>query len=67
MSYYNNALIKAEAIAKATDYLTDEEAKTVMALFPEWQIGVLYETIGERLQYNSKLYKVKQAHTSQAD
>ena len=38
MSYYNNALIKAEAIGKATGYLTDAEAETVTALFPLWQV-----------------------------
>lgn len=67
MSYYNNAVIKANLIQTAINYLPDEEAETVTALFPEWQVGVLYKTIGKRLQYNGKLYKVKQAHTSQAD
>lgn len=51
----------------AISYLDDDQAESVTALFPEWQIGVLYKTIGTRLQYNGKLYKVKQAHTSQAD
>lgn len=51
----------------AISYLDDDQAETVTALFPEWQVGVLYKTIGERLQYGGKLYKVRQAHTSQAD
>lgn len=51
----------------AISYLDDTQAETVTELFPKWQIGVLYKTIGTRLQYNGKLYKVKQAHTSQAD
>lgn len=67
MSYYNNAVIKANLIQTAINYLPDEEAETVTALFPEWQVGVLYKTIGERLQYGGKLYKVRQVHTSQAD
>lgn len=67
MSYYENALKRANLIQTAINYLPDEEAETVTALFPEWQVGVLYKTIGERLQYGGKLYKVRQAHTSQAD
>lgn len=67
MSYYDNAVKKANLIQTAISFLPDKEAETVTALFPEWQVGVLYKTIGERLQYNGKLYKVKQTHTSQAD
>ena len=67
MSYTENAQRIANSITLATSYLTDEQAGTVTVLFPLWQVGVLYKTIGERLQYNGKLYKVKQAHTSQAD
>lgn len=67
MSYYENALKRANLIQTAINYLPDKEAETVTALFPEWQVGVLYKTIGERLQYGGKLYKVRQAHTSQAD
>lgn len=66
MSYYNNALIKAEAIDKATGYLTDEEAETVTALFHEWEDGIAY-ALGDRVQYNKLLYKCVQAHTSQSD
>ena len=66
MSYYNNALIKAEAIDKATGYLTDEQAETVTVLFPLWKTDIWY-TIGMRLQYDGRLYKVRQSHTSQND
>lgn len=66
MSYYNNALIKAEAIAKATDYLTDEEAETVTVLFSKWNSNTEY-SIGDRVQYEGLLYKCVQAHTSQDD
>lgn len=62
MSYYKNAVIKAELIQKAINYLPDDEAETVTGLFPEWQIGVLYKTIGERLQYGGKRYNTKQCN-----
>lgn len=67
MSYYENALKRANLIQIAINYLPDDQAETVTDLFPEWEVGVLYKTIGARLQHNGKLYKVKQAHTSQAD
>lgn len=66
MSYYNNALIKAEAIDKATGYLTDEEAETVTVLFSKWDSNVSY-SVGDRVQYEGLLYKCVQAHTSQDD
>ena len=66
MSYYRNAVIKADLIQTAINYLPDEEAETVKALFPEWQTGIAYIT-GKRLQYDGKLYKVRQDHTSQSD
>lgn len=66
MSYYNNALIKAEAIAKATNYLTDEQAETVTVLFSKWESNVSY-SVGDRVQYEGLLYKCVQAHTSQDD
>ena len=46
--------------------LTDEEALEVAALFPTWKskIGSTV-TVGERLWYNEKLYKVVQEHTPQ--
>lgn len=66
MSYYNNAFIKAEAIDKATGYLTDEEAETVTVLFSKWDSNVSY-SVGDRVQYEGLLYKCVQAHTSQDD
>ena len=50
----------------AISYLDDDEAVTVTVLFEEWQSGVTYAE-GDRRQYDEKLYKVRQAHTSQAD
>ena len=37
-----------------------------MELFPAWAVGVDY-ALGARLRYGDKLYRVLQAHTSQAD
>lgn len=64
MSYYTNAVIKANLIQTAIGYLPDDEAETVTALFPKWGTGKAYE-LGDRVQYNELLYKCAQAHTSQ--
>lgn len=53
-------------IVKASTSLTDEDALQAVELFPQWIVGHAY-VVGERLQYNSVLYRVVQAHTSQAD
>ena len=66
MSYYNNAIIKANLIQTAIGYLPDEEAETVTDLFPDWEEGKAY-IVGDRVKYNSLLYRCVQAHTSQAD
>ena len=66
MSYYDNALIKANLIQTAINYLPDEEAETVTALFPIWEESKAY-AVGDRVQYNELLYRCVQAHTSQAD
>lgn len=55
-----------EFIEKGATSLTDTEALEAVALFPLWAVGVAY-SVGERVQYDGKLYKVVQAHTSQAD
>ena len=52
-------------IEKAAASLDDNDAANAMALFPTWTIGIAV-TVGERYQYADKLYKVVQAHTSQA-
>lgn len=66
MSYYNNAVIKANLIQTAIGYLPDEEAETVTDLFPDWEEGKAY-AVGDRVKYNSLLYRCVQAHISQAD
>lgn len=55
-----------DMIEKAAVSLTDMDALEAVALFPAWAVGVAYAK-DERVQYDGKLYKVVQAHTSQAD
>ena len=45
--------------------LTDEQALEMPLLFPKWQVGKEY-VVGDRVLYLGALYKVLQAHTSQA-
>ncbi len=55
-------LTKKLALEKATD----DEAKNLVHQYPEWSAdSVAYKT-DDRIQYNGKLYKVLQDHTSQA-
>ena len=53
-------------IVKASESLSDTDALEAVELFDEWAVGVEYAK-GKRLRYTGILYKVKQAHTSQAD
>lgn len=55
-----------KAIEKTAVTLTDSEAFDVAELFPMWKTDTAYQT-GDRVQYESKLYKCLQSHTSQAD
>ena len=55
-----------EDVATAISYLTDEQAVSVTALYPEWESGKAYKT-GDRKRYNGELYKCLQNHTSQDD
>lgn len=52
------------AIEEAATYLPDETALQVQELYPIWKPGVEYAA-SVRVRYDSKLYKVVQAHTSQ--
>lgn len=60
------ALKLRELIVKAAASLDDSDALEGIELFDAWAVGVEYAK-GKRLRYTDKLYKVKQAHTSQAD
>ena len=53
-------------IEKAATNLTDEDALQAVELFPQWVTGHAY-AVDERLQYKNVLYRVVQAHTSQAN
>lgn len=53
-----------KAIEETSEGLTDEAAAYVPELFPMWKSGRDY-VIGERVQWQGVLYKVRQAHTSQ--
>ena len=44
----------------------DQTALTGIELYPAWSVGIAV-SVGDRHQYNGKLYKVIQAHTTQAD
>lgn len=52
--------------SQALNKLDDSTALEVVALFPAWSAGKEY-SIDERVRYDDKLYRVVQAHTSQAD
>lgn len=44
----------------------DQTALRMTEFYPTWAVGVSY-AVGYRLQHNGKLYRVRTAHTSQAD
>lgn len=54
------------AIISIRESATDEQALNSIVLYPQWKADVDY-TVGQRVLYNSVLYKVLQAHTSQSD
>ena len=66
MTYIERARALRLYIEKAAISLTDEDALQAVELFPQWVVEHAY-VVGERLQYNDVLYRVVQAHTSQAD
>lgn len=53
-------------IEKASTSLNDDDALEAKELFPTWEIGKAY-AVGDRLEYDGKLYKTIQPHTSQSD
>jgi chitodextrinase len=55
-----NSLLKLRTSA------TDTQAVDAPAVYPTWKEDVAYE-VDDRVLYNEVLYKVLQAHTSQAD
>ena len=53
-------------IELASAWTDDNDALECIELFPKWRFPKDY-IVGERIQYNSLLYKCIQAHTSQED
>ena len=53
-------------IEMAASAMTDDNALEAVELFPVWQDSKAY-FVGDRVRYNSTLYKCVQAHTAQAD
>lgn len=66
MTYTERARALRPYIEKAAVSLTDADALESVELFPAWASGVTY-AVDERVQYQGTLYRVVQAHTSQAD
>lgn len=55
-----------ELLAEARANITDARALNFIAMYPIWSEGISVK-VNERYQYSGKLYKVIQAHTTQAD
>ena len=54
-------------IEKAVQTLSDEESLKCVTLYEKWSGNGVEYPQGKKVRHNGKLYKVKQAHTSQAD
>lgn len=52
------------AIKSLRETLSDEVALNYVTLFPDWTVGKDLN-VGDRIEYDGKLYKVVQAHTVQ--
>ena len=66
MTYTERARQLRPYIVESSQSLPDQDAYYAPELFPAWAEGVQYVT-GDRRQYQGKLYKCLQNHTSQAD
>ena len=53
------------AIGKARNVMTDEQALECVDLYPEWDGNGKEYVAGDRLTFETKLYKCLQSHTSQ--
>ena len=53
-----------EALDELLPILTDEQAEIVTNIYPNWAVDISY-TVGVRIQYDGKLYRCIQSHTSQ--
>lgn len=66
MSIISEAREFRAQFVKLREMATDEMSLKVPNLYPMWREAVEY-VVGERVLHNDILYKVLQAHTSQAD
>lgn len=64
-SYIDPASIRALFASEMT-MVADEEIDDFVTLFPAWRVGESVE-VDERRQYQGKVWKAVQAHTTQAD
>ena len=62
--WYDEAARLKPYIEKGVQSLDDSEALKAKTLYPHWTSGVSYAN-GTKLQYDGKLWRVVQAHTSQ--
>lgn len=51
---------------EALNFIPEEDDDAMAALFIPWKVGVSY-SVGDKVQYENKVYKCVQAHTSQSD
>lgn len=63
---YTEAKEWRRKIEAAAANQSDADALESIDLFPKWAVGVAVK-VDERYRYEGKLYKVIQAHTTQAD
>lgn len=54
-----------DAVKNVRGLISDEAALVNISLYPDWKVDVPVK-VGDRVQYNGKLYKVLQDHTTQA-
>lgn len=66
MSIIEDARKLRPIIEQAMQSVNDSTAVQAVELYPKWAVGVAY-SVGFKVQYNGRLYKVIQPHTSQSD
>lgn len=67
MGKWTDAALKVKPIyAKGAQTLSDADALTVKGIYPDWAAGEEVKT-REKRNYNGRLYRCRQAHTTQAD
>ena len=66
MNYVANARKLRPIVEQAMQSIDGNDALTAKMLYPEWAVGVAY-SVGFKVQYGGKLYRVITSHTTQAD